>query len=79
MWYAGSDNNNVVGGVVLLDADSDSPAAAEQPSDDAIVQLCNLATSDVGMHSHAISCSNPAVPPSTPISAKRHPSIFLSH
>ena len=34
MWYAGSDN--VVGGVVLLNADSDSPATAEQPSDDAI-------------------------------------------
>ena len=36
--YAG----DVVGGVVLLDArnaDSDGPAAAEQPSDDAIMQI----------------------------------------
>ena len=55
-------NDNVVGGVVLLNADSDSPAAAEQPSDDAIVQ--NLGSHRIHTESRDLSQNSPH--PSTP-------------
>ena len=56
-------NDNVVGGVVLLNADSNSPAAAaEQPSDDAIVQ--NLGSHRIHTESRDLSQNSPH--PSTP-------------